>query len=202
MAANELWLNVWRGIEGLLRDLQAERELSNLSNLGSIPTAKATLSVELGSGYSTPCPPVGVLESRSLAHAHPELVRRYLLLKDDFEHKTGRQLIETCTYRSAERQAQLYAQGRTVPGQIVTKLDGYTRRSRHQRFPSEAIDVAVDTDPGPGKHVVWNPEAYEYLVPLARKHGLVSGADWNRNEDSGDEKFLDWPHLELPGDLA
>ena len=141
-------------------------------------------------GYRTPQPPAGIKESRDLAHAHPELVLRYLRLKADFESTTGCGLIETCTWRSKERQAELYAQGRTAPGKIVTQIDGTTGKSRHQPYPAQAVDVAVDIDPGPGKHVVWNPEAYAALGPLAERHGLVWGGNF--------KSFKDYPHLELP----
>lgn len=147
-------------------------------------------------------PPPGLEESRDLAHCHPELARRYAGLKADFAAQTGRQLFETCTWRSKERQAELYAQGRTAPGQIVTKLDGFTKKSRHNVWPSEAVDVCVDLDPGPGKHATWDNAAYEVLGALALTHGLVWGGDWNRNGSSADERFLDYPHIELPAEAV
>ena len=44
-------------------------------------------------------------------------------------------------HRSSMRQAELYAQGRTEPGAIVTNCDGVDRLSRHQSSPSIAVDV-------------------------------------------------------------
>lgn len=138
-------------------------------------------------------PPPGLLESRDLTHAHPELVRRYLLVKAEYQLLTGRVLVETGTWRSLQRQVRLFSQGRTTPGQIVTRIDGVTSKSRHQVFPSEAVDVAVDTDPGPGKFLSWDPRMYEALGPLCVKHGLIWGGSWS---------FKDYPHIELPAGVA
>lgn len=152
-----------------------------------------TGQVDLPTFHVEPCPPMGILESRDLKHCHPELARRYLALKADFETQTGRQLFETCTWRSQARQEALYAQGRTAPGQIVTQIDGVTKRSRHQRYPAEAIDVCVDIDPGPGKHPVWDRSSYALLGPLSEAHGLVWGGRW---------RIIDDPHLELPAGIV
>jgi hypothetical protein len=135
-------------------------------------------------------PPPGLRESRELADCHPELQRRFGALRVDFEREQGRQLIITSTYRSPERQAELYAQGRTAPGQVVTKLDGHAKKSRHNVYPAEALDVAIDVDPGPGKHVSWDRGAFAPLGPLALRHGLVWGGGWTSLQDD--------PHLELP----
>lgn len=136
-------------------------------------------------------PPAGKTESRDLVDAHPELVRRYLLLKADFERQTGTCLFETSTWRSKERQNELFQIGRRgTPGEkTVTQLDGLTKKSRHNVYPSQALDVCVDSDPGPGKHPVWNESAYEPLRELCVKHGLVWGGAW---------AMKDFPHMELP----
>lgn len=137
-------------------------------------------------------PPAGKSESRDLQDAHPELVRRYLLLKADFERQTGKGLFETSTWRSKERQNELFQIGRRgVAGEkTVTQLDGLTRKSRHNVYPSEALDVCVDGDPGPGKHPVWESASYAILGPLAVVYGLVWGGNF--------KGFADYPHLELP----
>ncbi len=167
--------------------------------------------MEIGSMHTEPQPPKGAKESRDLVHCHPELTRRYEALASDFRKETGRDLFPTCTWRSKERQLEIYMEGRgykdgeivvTDQKKIKTKLDGFHKKSRHNVYPSEAVDVAVDTDPGPGKHVVWDTAAYAPLGPLALKHGLVWGGDWNRNGTSKDESFVDAPHLELPADAV
>lgn len=75
--------------------------------------------------------------------------------------------------RSAARQKDLYAQGRTLPGKRVTNCDGITRQSNHQVKPDgygHAVDCAfVDADPF-SEHHPWQ----EYGAQ-AEAAGLVWG---------------------------
>lgn len=160
----------------------------------------ATVAVPLGSFHTEPVAPTAM--SRELIHCHLELARRYNLLKADFEKETGHQLFITCTFRPVEEQYRLWLIGRTddaggrLPKEqwdrlkIVTNIDGRMLRGRHNVFPSEAIDLCVDLDPGTGKTVSWNDSVYQPLGALAVKHGLVWGGAW--------VGFKDLPHLELP----
>lgn len=195
---------LWR-ILGFFGGLLTKRRLVEMGASKDEVKGAVTVTATLPTfAAPEPQPPAGVKESRDLAYCHPELRKRYLALKADFEQETGRQLFETCTWRSKERQNELFQIGRRgVPGEkIRTKIDGITKKSRHNVFPSEAVDVAVDKDPGPGRHPVWDGEAYVPLGPLALKHGLRWGGDWNRNGSSKDEEFIDDPHLELPPEAA
>lgn len=162
-----------------LRRFLIETEIKQ--NLG--PKAVAVVVPIVATGYSNPQPPMGVKESRDLAHCEPDLVKRYLALKEDFRALTGMDLFETTTWRSSERQAELYAQGRTAPGQIVTNIDGIKSRSRHNFYPSQAIDVCVDKDPGPGKVAVWDDKLYAPLGLLCLTHGLVWGGNFTTIKD-------------------
>jgi len=169
-----------------------------LAQAGAGPQALSTavtVAVPLPSGFKAHQPPAGISESRDLADCHPELARRYLALKAGFEALTGRQLFLTCTWRSAARQQELYRIGRRgLPGEkTVTQMDGVTKRSRHMVYPSEAVDVCVDIDPGPGKHPVWDRMAYAPLGPLAAAQGLVWGGAWRMD---------DYPHIELPAGVV
>ncbi len=89
--------------------------------------------------------------------------------------------------RTVAEQQALYAQGRTLPGPIVTFKDGVTHRSNHQSHPDGlgyAVDLAfVGTDPFNASHP-W--EQYGAAVEAA---GLVWGGRW---------KMVDRPHAELP----
>ena len=67
------------------------------------------------------------------------------------------------TYRSQERQNELYAQGRTAPGAKVT----WTKNSRHTK--REAVDLAFG---GPGKWH-WNGD-WDKMIEIAKKYGLES----------------------------
>ena len=67
------------------------------------------------------------------------------------------------SYRSQERQNELYAQGRTKPGNIVT----WTTSSRHTQ--REAVDMAFG---GPGKWH-WNGD-WDKMRNIASRYGLES----------------------------
>lgn len=69
-----------------------------------------------------------------LENVHPDLVRvlNAAIKIVDFTIIFG--------YRSEEEQARLYARGRTVPGDVVTWAP--PGRSKHNREPSEAVDIA------------------------------------------------------------
>lgn len=180
----ELWNQIWRNTEKFIRGILIQQNMGN-------PAGAMTTSLDLPTGYTAPTPPT-TPESRDLIHCEPELVRRYLLLKQMYATQTGRCLFETCTWRSSNKQQDLYRIGRrgVVGEKTVTQIDGVTKRSRHNFFPAQAIDVCVDSDPGPGKVAVWDRHSYEPLGPLAAEFGLVWGGNWHID---------DYPHLELPG---
>lgn len=85
-------------------------------------------------------------------------------------------------YRSIARQNELYAQGRTTPGNIVTKAKG--GESIHN------YGAAVDIVFGPKGKPSWNPkEPWDKLGEVGKKYGFEWGGDW--------EGFSDLPHLEM-----
>jgi len=128
------------------------------------------------------------MPSTSLADCAGDLADRFIAVRDDYRAgHPGQDLVITCTWRSEQEQQVLYAQGRTKPGQIVTQIDGVTKKSNHNYKPSRAIDVCVTV----GGKAVWTPAEYWDIGPLAEKHGLVWGGSWPH--------FKDYPHLELKG---
>lgn len=130
------------------------------------------------------------MPSTKLTDADPTLAAAYTMLLQDFRAETGHDLVLTCTYRSTDEQALLYAQGRTTPGPCVTQLDGTTHKSKHNVLPSRAVDVAVLVA---GK-VSWDASQYEPLGDLAKKYNLIWGGSWTTLKDC--------PHLELPDGQA
>lgn len=108
--------------------------------------------------------------------------------------------------RTAEYQNELYQQGRTKPGKIVTKLDGYNRKSNHQAKADgygHAVDIAVcgqydqngnyvkcttDAEMFDNKKLV---EISRHVKAVAKEMGLdiVWGGDW--------KTLYDTPHYEL-----
>jgi len=153
------------------------------------PSGTVVVQEVLPSGYKTPQPPP-VLESRSLDDVEECLRGPIQALQDAFRREQGKELYITCTWRSTARQRQLYAQGRGTRGLIVTNIDGVSKRSRHNYYPSQAVDVAVDVDPGPGKVIVWDIKEYLPLGELCKRFGLVWGGSWTA--------LKDYPHIELP----
>ena len=109
----------------------------------------------------------------SLSHLDPQFAQavEYLLEWADYE---GLAPVVTETFRSAERQDELYAQGRTAPGAIVTKARG--GESPHQY--GLAADITSQFGYG-------SPQA-KRIREIARQigFGLIS---W-------DEPHVEWPN--------
>lgn len=98
----------------------------------------------------------------------------------------GIDVLITSTYRDNESQDELYAQGRTRPGKIVTNARG------GQSFHN--YRVAFDFVPVIGGKAVWNDLAlFRRLGKIGKSLGLEWGGDW---------KFRDYPHLQYTGGLT
>lgn len=85
-------------------------------------------------------------------------------------------------YRTYAEQAELYAQGRTKPGNIVTNArPGFSNHNF-----GLAVDVGIFDENGQYK-----PESpfYERVGTAGKRLGLRWGGDW---------KFKDMPHFEVP----
>jgi peptidoglycan L-alanyl-D-glutamate endopeptidase CwlK len=94
--------------------------------------------------------------------------------------------IVTESYRSPERQDELYTHGRSAPGPVVTYKRG--GESNHNKLPAPALDVAFLLADG---SVVWSGLLLSKFARLmkatdARVHW---GGDW--------PKFKDRPHFEV-----
>ena len=91
-------------------------------------------------------------------------------------------------YRTPERQNWLWMSGRQRVGPVVTKLDGYKRRSLHQ-FRA-AADYWFKRD----GRIFCTPDfanEWKELRACAEAVGLVSGASW--------AQFPDLDHVQMPG---
>jgi peptidoglycan L-alanyl-D-glutamate endopeptidase CwlK len=91
--------------------------------------------------------------------------------------------------RSWDKQALLFAQGRTSPGKVVTKaLPGY---SYHQ-FGLAVDLVPIEADLG---LLDWNPlhPVWQRLIQCGVAQGLTAGAEFR--------SFPDFPHFQLTGRL-
>lgn len=127
------------------------------------------------------------MPSTQLHDADARLVQGYLLGKMEYElDNPGKSLIVTCTYRSPQEQWELYQQGRTKPGPVVTQIDGRSKLSNHNYHPARALDFAVVVN---GK-TTWADQEYKIVGPHMQRYGLMWGGAWLN--------FKDYPHLELP----
>jgi len=89
----------------------------------------------------------------------------------------------TCTYRSNAEQQQLYDQGRSKPGKIVTKAK--PGQSKHNVMPSNAFDIAFIIQ----GRLDWDSSLFAKFAALVKKKGVKWGGDF--------KTFKDRPHFEI-----
>lgn len=107
--------------------------------------------------------------------------------------------------RPVERQQELYAQGRTAPGKIVTWIDGVTQKSKHNMVPSMACDIYIWIN---GK-AIWDNEHLSYIAGLVHgvsaflfelgrvNHVVRWGGNFDMDGQLVEESSTDRPHFEL-----
>lgn len=96
----------------------------------------------------------------------------------------GHDVLITCTLRTMDEQAALYAQGRTVPGKRVTKAKpGQSAHNFGLAF--DFVPMIGGKPEWSGKHPVW-----QELGAMAEACGLEWGGRWRG--------FLDLPHCQEP----
>lgn len=127
----------------------------------------------------------------AISGVHPNLVKVLLTAIDttpiDFTIVEG--------LRTVKRQQQLYAQGRTIKGAIVTYADGIENKSNHQP-KSDGYGHAIDFAPYINGKLDWNNHANfkiiaDHIVKVGESLGIkvVSGYYW--------KKPFDPPHIQL-----
>lgn len=138
------------------------------------------------------------LGQRSLSRldgVHPDMVRvvkraaAMATADEDFTVLEG--------VRTPERQRDLYAQGRTKPGKVVT----WTLKSNHFRNARTGFGHAVDLAPFP---IDWNNVGrFDRLANLMFRAASIEGvairwgADWDRDGKARERGESDSPHFEL-----
>jgi peptidoglycan L-alanyl-D-glutamate endopeptidase CwlK len=98
----------------------------------------------------------------------------------------GVELLVTSTLRTFEEQAELFAQGRTKPGKIVTKAK-----------PGESwhnFGLAFDVVPLIAGKAVWDSPRWTEIGALGKAIGLAWGGDF--------KSFKDLPHFEFHPELT
>ena len=131
-----------------------------------------------------------MINSRKLEDLHPTVrakVQQFIQKCDE----AGIDLLVTSTYRDHESQAELYAQGRTKPGKIVTKAK--PGQSWHN------WKVAVDVVPLRNGKPVWgttgaDSELWEKVGEIGESVGLEWAGRW--------KTFKEFAHFQYTGGLT
>lgn len=145
--------------------------------------------------------------SRNSAELHPRVRARHAQFVAVCG-ALGIEIITTCTYRSNDEQAALYARGRTAPGSIVTNVG--PGKSKHN-FTIDGIpnSLAFDVVPVRDGKLVWGTkgdgldlnvaddatddlELWQRLGLIGQLCNLEWGGNW--------KKFKDYPHFQLPSE--
>ena len=135
---------------------------------------------------------LGSTSRARLAGVHPRLVavveRAIQITGQDFTVLEG--------VRTQARQLELYAQGRTTPGPVVT----WTKTSNHFK-KADGYGHAVDIAPFP---IDWsNLARFDAVAKAMFQAGaelrvkIRWGADWNANGEPRERGESDSPHFEL-----
>lgn len=134
-----------------------------------------------------------ILDRRSeerLKGVHPDLV---VVVHRAFDLSPVK-FIVTEGLRTIERQRELYAQGRTKPGKIVTG----TMKSKH--LTGDAVDLAPLTQAGA---VTWEEKPMATVAvamfDAAKELGVHIrwGRNWDEDDKIGERGEYDGPHFEL-----
>lgn len=110
---------------------------------------------------------------------HPKVRNTFKNFIEAAETRLNITLRITDGYRSIAQQDELYAQGRTKPGKIVTNSKG--GQSYHN------YGLAVDLVPMVGNKPDYNYD-YEKIKEIAAEYGIAWGGDFKR--------LVDKPHFE------
>ena len=123
-----------------------------------------------------------MIASRQISDLKPDVAEKCLRFIEKCK-EAGYDVIITSTYRDNESQDALYAQGRTTPGNIVTKARG--------GYSFHNFRVAFDFAPLINGKIDWNNNAgFTACGHIAESIGLEWGGSW---------KFTDMPHCQFTG---
>lgn len=146
-----------------------------------------------------------MINSRKIEDLHP-IVRekaKMFLARCKKELPPWVEVLIISTHRDNESQAELYAQGRTKPGKIVTMAKpGQSFHNwrvaldilplRHGKPVWETSGDGIDTNPADDEKD--SLELWQRIVAIAESCGLESASRW--------KKFKEWPHLQYTGGLT
>lgn len=126
------------------------------------------------------------MPSRNIKDCELELQRAWSLASMEFMRVYPElpQPFLTCTYRTEEEQLELYAQGRTKQGRIVTHIKS---GGKHNSLPAKAFDIAFKKD----NKVDWSAHLFKKFADIVKEvsDDVEWGGDWKR--------FKDLPHFQV-----
>ncbi len=127
-----------------------------------------------------------MINSRDIKDLHPKLQELCHLFIAECE-KAGIKVVITSTYRDFAAQTALYAQGRTMPGKIVTKAKAGESVHNYR--------LAFDFAPLIEGKIAWNnTQLFTTCGKIAEKCGLEWGGSW--------KSFKDLPHCQYTEGLS
>ena len=127
-----------------------------------------------------------MINSRSLDDLAPPAKQRALAFVEAAKAK-GIDLLVTSTYRDSESQDALYAQGRSTPGNIVTRAKA--GQSWHN------WRCALDVVPLVNGKAIWDDQAiWKQVGEIGKSCGLEWAGDW--------KTFKEFPHFQYTGGLT
>ena len=106
---------------------------------------------------------------------HPKKIENFRSFIEELEssHSDFSSILIVQGFRSFEDQDKIYAQGRTTPGNIVTRAKG--GQSWH------CYGLAIDIVPIVNGKADWDYD-FSKFAPVAEKYGLTWGHAWNDND--------------------
>jgi len=125
------------------------------------------------------------MPSRKLEDLHPLLVEKARQLIE-LAQVDGIEILVTSTLRTFEEQAELFAIGRTKPGDIVTNAKA--GESWHN------FGLAFDVVPLVNGKAIWDSPFWNRIGELGKQVGLFWGGDF--------KSFKDKPHFEFHPNLT
>jgi len=127
-----------------------------------------------------------MINSRSLDDLAPPAKQRAQAFVEAAKAK-GIDLLVTSTYRDNESQNALYAQGRTTPGNVVTRAKA--GQSWHN------WRCAIDVVPLVNGKAIWDDQAlWKQVGEIGKSCGLEWAGDW--------VTFKEFPHFQYTGGLT
>lgn len=127
------------------------------------------------------------MPSRNINDCVPELQEAWAYGSAEYakRYPLNPQVFLTCTHRTPQEQLDLYAQGRTKPGKIVTNLK---TGSKHNSKPSKAFDIAFKNAAG---SLVWDKIHFANFAAIVKEK--YPNVEWGGNF----KKLYDAPHFQV-----